>query len=332
MRNLTSALSLTAVLTAIACSDSSGPKAGPPANLGVVNQASLNQTAEIGTAPPLPLSVVVSDASNRPVSGVLVTFAVAAGGGTLSSSTQTTDANGVASVTWTLGNTFGVKTVTATVTGLPVVTFNAIAMAPDAGVLAFNLVDPANDTIPPPADTGTYVKGIDVLSVQGIFKRDSLIVTVTFARPVTFGAGQDALAGFLEFDIDDNGQTGQPVYSNFWGASSNAGIEYVLLMYGENGTSIQGAFDYRADVLTPISASYPGNSLVARIPMRLLGNDDGNFTIVGVVGNDRPTDVFPNTGSSLVRRSFGTSFTTSSSRSTIPAVRPFAWRSLPRRP
>ncbi|HEY8166105.1 MAG TPA: hypothetical protein VIF83_11185 [Gemmatimonadaceae bacterium] len=331
MRSFTSALSLSAVFTAIACSDSSGPKAGPPANLGVVNQASLNQTAVIGTATSLPLSVVVSDASSRPLSGVLVTFAVATGGGTLSATTQTTDANGVASVTWTLGNTFGIKTVTASVTGLPVVAFNTIAIAPDAGVLAFNLVDPANDTIPPPADTGTYAKGIDVLSVQGIFKRDSLIVTITFARPVEFGSGQDALVGYLEFDIDDNAATGQPVYSNFFGASANAAIEYVVLMYGETGTSIYGVLDYRPNVLTAVSASYPANSLVVRIPMRLLGDDDGNFTIVGVVGNDRPTDFFPNSGSSLVRRSLGTSFTMRSSRLTAREAPPFTWSSLSRR-
>jgi hypothetical protein len=300
--------------TALGCSgDSSGPKAGPPTNLGVLNQASVNQQGVIGTAAPLPLSVVVTDASNRPVSGVVVTYGIAPGAGTLSSATATTDGNGVGSVTWTLGTTFAPRTVTATVQGLAVITFTANAIAPDAGVPAFNLVDPAGDTVAAPIDTVPFSKGIDVLSVQGVFKRDSLILTMTFAAPVTFGSTDSSLAGFIEFDIDDNPTTGFFPLSLRYGSTANVGVEYDLFFNGESGSSIAGMLNIRTNVLTPVVASYPANTIVARIPMSLLGNDDGNFTIVGIIGNDHPSDILPNSGATLVRRSLGTSFTLSPS-------------------
>ena len=78
-------------------------------------------------------SITVSDADGNPVSGVDVTFAITAGGGSLTGGTQTTNASGVATVTsWTVGASAGTNTMTATATGLPAVSFNVIAAA--AGV------------------------------------------------------------------------------------------------------------------------------------------------------------------------------------------------------
>jgi len=55
-----------------------------------------------------------------------------------------------------------------------------------------------------------------------------------------------------------------------------------------------------------VTASFSGNTFVVRIPMSMLGNDEGNFSFVGVIGTqDRPTDFFPNTGNGTVRRSVG---------------------------
>jgi len=51
-------------------------------------------------------SVIIKDASNNPVRGVTVTFAVGSGGGSVTGATQTTDVNGVATVgSWNLGTT-----------------------------------------------------------------------------------------------------------------------------------------------------------------------------------------------------------------------------------
>jgi hypothetical protein len=93
-----------------------------------------NQAAWMGTVVPIAPSVIVRDASNNPVSGVSVTFAVGSGGGSLAASgTVTTNGEGIAtSPAWTLGTTAGTgaNTLTATSTGLAgsPVTFIATAV------------------------------------------------------------------------------------------------------------------------------------------------------------------------------------------------------------
>ena len=83
--------------------------------------------AAVGTLP----SVRVADAFGNPVAGVAVTFAVSAGGGSVTGATQTTNAQGIATVGgWTLG-TAGTNTLSASVAGVSTpVTFNATAAAP----------------------------------------------------------------------------------------------------------------------------------------------------------------------------------------------------------
>jgi hypothetical protein len=86
---------------------------GPPTKISAF--AGNAQQAAPGTAVANPLSARVVDAGGNPKPGVDVTFAVASGGGSLSSTQGTTDANGVAtSGTWTLGSGQCGQTVTAT--------------------------------------------------------------------------------------------------------------------------------------------------------------------------------------------------------------------------
>jgi len=94
-----------------------------PATIAAVSGNNLSATA--GTALPNPFVVVVTDASNNPVPGVPVTFAVASGGGTLSAASVVTNTQGLAP-TLLLGVTAGTNTVTATAAGVKVgVTFTA---------------------------------------------------------------------------------------------------------------------------------------------------------------------------------------------------------------
>lgn len=108
----------------------------------IAANSAVSQTASVGTAVLAPPSVVVRDAGLNPVPGVSVTFAVTAGGGTVSPATAVvTNASGVATLTsWTLGPTPGANQVTATVTGLSgsPVTFNATGV----GVLAITAASP----------------------------------------------------------------------------------------------------------------------------------------------------------------------------------------------
>ena len=112
--------------------------AGAPAALVAVSPTS--QSGGAGALVASPPSVRVNDANGNPVANVQVTFAVTGGGGQLTGATPTTNAQGVATVgSWRLGATTGVNTVTATVTGVPSLTFSATATAgPPAAMLVAN--------------------------------------------------------------------------------------------------------------------------------------------------------------------------------------------------
>ena len=112
-------------LVALACNGTEPP--GPPAQ--VVKSGGDAQAGYFNTPLAMPYSVTVSDADNRPVPGVSVDWAIVTGGGSLSSNPSVTNASGVATTTHTLGSAT-LYVVTATVEGLPSVTFTATASAP----------------------------------------------------------------------------------------------------------------------------------------------------------------------------------------------------------
>src|SRR6185503_35346 len=80
--------------------------AGPPASIAV--SAGNGQTAAVNAAVTTAPAVILKDAAGNPVVGTSVTFAVTAGGGSVTGATPTTDSIGVAKVTaWTLGSVVG---------------------------------------------------------------------------------------------------------------------------------------------------------------------------------------------------------------------------------
>ncbi len=110
----------------------------------IAGNAGNNQKARPGFAIPNPPSVIVTDPAGIPVPGVAVTFAVTAGGGTITGAVATTNASGIAAVGgWTLGPTAGENLLSASVSGLtgsPVV-FAATAVAPPPTAIAINAGD-----------------------------------------------------------------------------------------------------------------------------------------------------------------------------------------------
>jgi hypothetical protein len=84
---------------------------------------------------PDPLSVRVTDSYNNPVPGVAVAYSVVAGGGSLSSASVNTDANGEARVTWTMGQEETPQQARAQVAGVtpPTITFTARSLRSSMG-------------------------------------------------------------------------------------------------------------------------------------------------------------------------------------------------------
>ncbi len=90
-----------------------------------------NQTATVETALPNPVVVIIKDQYGKAFAGTEVTFATTDGSGTVSKDKVTTDTEGKASVTWTLGLTIGIQKLTASATGITgsSVTFSATGTA-----------------------------------------------------------------------------------------------------------------------------------------------------------------------------------------------------------
>ncbi len=99
---------------------------GPPTSMTV--HAGDGQTAQVGSAVPLPPAVRVRDAFQNAVPGVSVSFSVASGGGSVTGSPAWTNTSGVAAVTqWILGPNPGTNTLAAQTAGVPDVLFSATA-------------------------------------------------------------------------------------------------------------------------------------------------------------------------------------------------------------
>lgn len=97
-----------------------------PAVATILTSATTVTLRATAGSPVLPPSVLVRDQRHAVMPGVAVTFAIASGGGTVTGGSVTTNALGIATVgSWILGETPGLNTLTASVTGLSPVTFAA---------------------------------------------------------------------------------------------------------------------------------------------------------------------------------------------------------------
>ena len=156
------------------------------------------QQGSVGQPLANPFVVEVQDQNGNPLAGTAVTFAVTAGGGTLRATTPTTDANGQAQTTLTLGDTPGTNTVEVTVEGVSeTVTFNAEA------------------SLPPPTPTApSIISGGDQEGLTGETAMDPLVVEVIdqYGNPisdvtVTFTVtGGDGMLNDTVVTTDANGR------------------------------------------------------------------------------------------------------------------------------
>jgi hypothetical protein len=129
--------------------------------VGMTNNSPTLQQAPAGTNVPTPPSVIIRDTiTGMPTSGVPVTFAVAAGGGTISDGTTSgssivvsTNGAGIASLaSWTIGPDSNVVTASAGVSGSPVV-FTAIGLP---AIFTATFTSDAVGASPGPPEIGTW--------------------------------------------------------------------------------------------------------------------------------------------------------------------------------
>lgn len=166
-----------------------------------------NQVGIVGTKLQ-PFVVQVAASPAKGLSQIPVTWSVVSGGGTLTSTTTVTDANGRSSNTLTLGATVGANTVTATLPGNVVVDFSATAVA--AGSVTIGKAGGDNQIAGPGSSLQPFV--VDVQGAPG----------VSVEWMVTQGGGTLAATSTV---TDSSGKT-----SNTLTLGPNAGINTVQAM------------------------------------------------------------------------------------------------------
>ena len=145
-----------ALLGGVACVDV--PEGLNPPKVSVVRvNAGDAQVATVGTDVPVAPSVLVLGVDSQPIRGLEVRFAVKAGRGAVAGANRFTDSTGVATVGgWTVGDTPGTDTLTATVVGVRRLVVTATVTPPCSGGATLVLGDSALGTI---VDAGCLVTG-----------------------------------------------------------------------------------------------------------------------------------------------------------------------------
>jgi len=157
----------------------------PPVATSLTANSSTSLTGVAGAAVTERPSVIVKDQRGDPMAGVPVTFAVTAGGGTITGNSVTTNASGVATVGgWTLGTVAGLNSLTASTSGLSPVTFTATGTAGAAA----SVVKTAGDA--QTATAGSAVSTAPAVTVRDANGNPVSGVTVAFA--VASGGGSVA--------------------------------------------------------------------------------------------------------------------------------------------
>jgi hypothetical protein len=134
-----------------ACHDSTTNAASAVAASVVVNTGSSGQTGTVGQQLAVPVSVHVTDQNGTAVVNSSVAWTLAASSGSVDSATTMTNANGDATVLWTLGTVAGGDTLTATISSGTAVIITATA---NAGSMA-NLISVGSATQAVTAGTST---------------------------------------------------------------------------------------------------------------------------------------------------------------------------------
>jgi hypothetical protein len=156
------------------------------------------QTGTTGSALTAPLVVQVKDRLGHSIAGVSVAFAVTGGGGTIAPDAVSTNEDGKAEGTWTLGAIAGPQAARATVAGLDTLVFAATAqglagsptitsIAPDTLVEGQSITITGTNFDATPANNVVTIDGVGA-NVSAASATSLTVVVPSFAcRPVRLG-------------------------------------------------------------------------------------------------------------------------------------------------
>ncbi len=238
------------------------------------------QTARVSSAVPIAPSVKVIDPAGIGVPGVTVTFAVTAGGGSVTGGDAVTNVNGFAALTnWILGPNAGANTLTATsgtLQGSPV-TFNATGVANPPVAMQISAGNQqtvaANTQVPVlPAVLVTDAQGRGVPGVSVVFSIRSGTGSITGANTFTNASGIATLGSWTV------GIGGNSLFASSPGLANNplmfvaiGTVAVQVVTFGDSNTD----FGFSGANPTALFSSYVSNAPSNGTRVRL-GPDDPN--------------------------------------------------------
>lgn len=242
------------------CDGATLPDEGEPAQIQRVDGN--EQVGPAGAALAEPVIVRVLDSNNDPVPNHEVTFVIASGGGSVDPETVTTDGDGLASATWTLGGSAGAQELKArTIKGgggeQLEVAFTATAVAGSGSVLVGVTGDDQTGPVSSALGDSLVVKTTDALG------NPVANVEVTWSvsgggsiSPVTVVTGADGLAaaervlgptaGAQSAQAAVEGFTGSPVEFSHTAEPANP---TALVLVSGDGQSAPAGFEVALDLV-----------------------------------------------------------------------------------
>ena len=241
------------------------------------------QTSRVSSPVSITPSVKVVDTAGIGVPGVSVSFAVTAGGGTVTGGETVTNVNGFAAPTsWTLGPNPGVNTLTATagtLQGSPV-TFNATGVAnPPVAMQIFagnqQTVTAGSQVPTPPQVLVTDAGGHGVPGVNVVFSIRSGSGTISGANTFTNGSGVATLGSWTVGVGGNSLFASSPGLANsplIFVATGTVAVQVVT--FGDSNTD----FGFSGANPTALFSSYVSNAQSNGTRVRL-GPDDPNSSL-----------------------------------------------------
>lgn len=265
------AIFATVLLVAFAACDDDPP---PESRVTAVTPAAGNmQEGVVGQALPQLIVLQAVDAAGSPVRGARVVWEVVSGGGSIgATSTTTTDAEGRAAATWTLGTTSGAQSARAQV-GTAVVQFTATGLPAAAATVAVTPEQVMLDAIGSTADLSIVARDQFGNLIEGraptwASSNNSIATVNTTGRVTATGRGSTTVRATLEGVTDEAGVTVEPVAASIQVTPSSptlgsigATVQLQASARDRNGNPVQvpaGEFEWASSNTAIITVSATG--------------------------------------------------------------------------